>query len=81
MSGGEEGGAEDTELLLIQVQRDGHRFVARVCGTIVSKAELKSRKSSLNYEALFSRCVRAWWIAVEICCGPVLPVGVLVAVC
>ena len=29
------------------------------------KAELKSRKSSLTYELLVSRCVKAWWITAE----------------
>ena len=33
---------------------------------IVLKAELKSKNSTLTYESLLSRCVRAEWRAVEI---------------
>lgn len=38
---------------------------ASVCGKIVLKGELKSKKSSLTYESFFSRCVRAVCITAE----------------
>lgn len=37
-------------------------LLARVCGMIVLNAELKSRKSSLTYEYMLSRWVRAEWM-------------------